>query len=61
MVSGKDDATLLSRLEERAEGLPIRGIVLVETPGDLPVPCQVRADLIEHSFEHAAPVPLGVR
>ncbi|PRX58627.1 phenylacetate-coenzyme A ligase PaaK-like adenylate-forming protein [Nonomuraea fuscirosea] len=61
VVSGKDDPTLLSRLEERATGLPIKGIALVETPDDLPTPCQVRADLIEHSFEHAAPVPLGVR
>ncbi|MFI6787236.1 phenylacetate--CoA ligase family protein [Nonomuraea sp. NPDC050383] len=61
VVSGKDDPALLGRLEERAGALAIRGIRLVETPDELPAPCQVRADLIEHSFEHAAPLPIGVR
>ncbi|MET7462384.1 AMP-binding protein [Nonomuraea sp. NPDC005501] len=61
VVSGKDDPALLGRLEERAGALAIRGIRLVETPDELPSPCQVRADLIEHSFEHAAPLPIGVR
>ena len=61
VVSGKDDPALLGRLEDRAAGLPLKGVALVETPDDLPAPCQVRADLIEHSFEQAAPLPIGVR
>ncbi|MEQ4723139.1 AMP-binding protein [Nonomuraea sp. B19D2] len=61
VVSGKDDPALLGRLEERVGALKIKGIRLVETPDDLPHPCHVRADLIEQSFEHAAPLSIGVR
>lgn len=52
VVAGKrDDAALLGRLEERAHGLPLTGIVLVETAEELPTPCRLRADLLELSFE----------
>ncbi|MFI7692648.1 phenylacetate--CoA ligase family protein [Nonomuraea sp. NPDC049655] len=51
VVAGKSDAGLLGRLEERAHGLPLDGIVLVETADDLPAPCRLRADLLELSFE----------
>jgi phenylacetate-CoA ligase len=51
VVAGKSDSGLLSRLEERAHGLPLTGIVLVETAEDLPSPCRLRADLLELSFE----------
>lgn len=51
--------TLLARIEERAAdlALPLRGVVLVDDPADLPAPCPVRADLREGSFEHHADVP----
>ncbi|NRQ33530.1 phenylacetate--CoA ligase family protein [Nonomuraea sp. NN258] len=61
VVAGKDDPALLSRLEERAHGLPLTGIVLAETPEDLPSPCHVRADLLEHSFERPVPPLIGAR
>ncbi|MFB4268021.1 phenylacetate--CoA ligase family protein [Nonomuraea sp. GTA35] len=51
VVAGKHDPGLLGRLEERAHGLPLTGIVLVETAEDLPAPCRLRADLLELSFE----------
>ncbi|SEL42759.1 phenylacetate--CoA ligase family protein [Nonomuraea pusilla] len=56
-----DRSALLARLEERAEGLPLTGIVLVETPDELPHPCRVRADLLEHGFERATPTLTGTR
>ncbi|MFC5826480.1 phenylacetate--CoA ligase family protein [Nonomuraea insulae] len=51
VVAGKGEQGLLGRLEERAHGLPLTGIVLVETAEDLPAPCRLRADLLEISFE----------
>ncbi|MFI6319853.1 phenylacetate--CoA ligase family protein [Nonomuraea sp. NPDC050556] len=47
VVADKKDRALAVRLEERLS----TGVVLVEGPEELPAPCHVRADLIEHSFE----------
>ncbi|MFF4196689.1 phenylacetate--CoA ligase family protein [Nonomuraea sp. NPDC001831] len=51
VVAGKAEQGLLGRLEERAHGLPLTGIVLVESAEDLPTPCRLRTDLLEISFE----------
>jgi phenylacetate-coenzyme A ligase PaaK-like adenylate-forming protein len=53
VVAPGRSARLLARLEQRAADrqLPVRGIILADQPEDLPVPCKVRADLTEHSFE----------
>lgn len=68
VVSGQADRRVLARLEGRAAslGLPLRGIVLVRDPSDLPALCPVRADLMEHSFDRPstdrpAPVSTGIR
>jgi phenylacetate-coenzyme A ligase PaaK-like adenylate-forming protein len=44
---------LRSRLEEKVfqRDLGVSEVILVDDPGDLPVPCPVRADLREPSFE----------
>lgn len=50
---------LTGRLEEgfASRGLELAGIVAVAEAADLPAPCPVRADLIEHSFELASASP----
>jgi phenylacetate-CoA ligase len=53
VVAPGGSARQLSRLEQSVADrqLPLHGIILAEQPEDLPVPCKVRADLTEHSFE----------
>jgi phenylacetate-coenzyme A ligase PaaK-like adenylate-forming protein len=61
-VAPHSSPALLSRLEEgfARRGAALSGLVPVAEAADLPAPCQVRADLIEHSFE-LAPVAPAVR
>jgi phenylacetate-coenzyme A ligase PaaK-like adenylate-forming protein len=56
VVADRISRPLLSRLEERTAdlGLPLAGIVLVEDPAELPVPCPIHADLLEHGFDRSA-------
>ena len=56
VVAERASGDLLARLEGRVAdlALPLGGVILVEDPVDLPMPCRVRADLREHTFH---PVP----
>ncbi|MEU3465749.1 AMP-binding protein [Streptomyces sp. NPDC006733] len=54
VVAPQAPPSLPGRIEERARHLPLAGVVLVEDRDELPLPCPVRADLVEHSFERPA-------
>jgi len=53
VVASEPSRVLLDRLESRIaeRDLGVSEVILVEDAGKLPVPCPVRADLREHSFE----------